>query len=67
MKRRTNTLDAEYKRRGLIRPNQVAKSLGLTNIMFVGINDANDLVATVEAFAWKGNPVWGVRPGVVDE
>jgi hypothetical protein len=52
MRRRTNTLDAEYQRRGLIRPTQAAK-LGLT---FETASEGEG----VQIFNWRGTDVWGV-------
>ena len=56
MKRRTDTLDAEYKRLGLMRPNQAKKAMRAA----MDGGPPFDIDATVQ-FEWKGTRVWGVK------
>ncbi|WP_332645083.1 hypothetical protein [Aeromicrobium sp.] len=60
MKRRTQTLDAEYKRRELIRPNQAIRA-GLAARRHGATGFADEQADAVEFFDWKGTTVWGVK------
>lgn len=57
------SLDAEYKRRGLVRPTQAQRGFMVGNTWTAtfragAIRGANN----TEWFDWKGTRVWGVRP-----
>lgn len=59
MKRKTNTLGAEYKRLGLIRPNQIARQIGVSTKTIP--HEEEFILADIARFDWKGTRVWGVH------
>lgn len=57
MKRKTSTLDAEFKRRNLIRPTQFFKTNSGRDVDYCqAVEDGK-----VEHFDWRGTEVWGVK------